>query len=105
MGRGSTTLKGPSSQDPARSWPANVNAIHTMAKTLTLEYAGETLNPKSSGGGSPRVLRRGSRGQGQHYFEGPYLARPSEIVAGACEGDSHNGIDPYTFICRGDPKP
>ena len=71
MGRGSTTLKGFSSQDPARSWPAPAKAIHTMAKTLTLEYAGKTLNPKSSGGGFPPVLRRGCRGQGQHDFEGP----------------------------------
>ena len=78
---------------------------HDGKDSLTLEYAGETLNPKSYGGGFPPVLRRGCRGQGQHDFEGPYLARPSEIVAGAREGDSHNGIDPHTFICSGDPKP
>ena len=31
VGRGSRMLKGPSSQDPGRSWPAHAKAIHTMA--------------------------------------------------------------------------
>ena len=52
----------------------------------------ETLNPKSYGGGVPPVLRRGCRGQGQHDLVGPWLAGPSEVLAGTCEGDSHNGI-------------
>ena len=78
-----------------------MNAIHTMAKTLTLEYAGETLNPKWYGGGFPPALRRGCRGQGQQDVEGPELAGPREIVAGAGEGDSHNGINTYHLHMQG----
>ena len=44
------------------------------------------------------MLRRGCRGQGQHDLVGPSLAGPSDIVAGTCEGDSHDGIDSYTSI-------
>ena len=82
MGRGSTTLKGPSSQDSARSWPANVNAIHTMAKTLT--HAGETLNLESYRGGSPQCFAEAAVGRGSTMLKGlPWLAGPSEVVAAA----------------------
>ena len=106
MGRSSTTLKGPSLQDLARSWPAHAMAIHTMANIFPLEYAGETLNPKSYGGGVPTVLRRGCRGQGQHDVVGPWPAGPGEGVAGTCEGfmceemlnfESYEGGSPQCF--------
>ena len=42
-------MKGPSSQDPARSWPAHAKAIHTMAKACVRWGVGFTLeNPATS---------------------------------------------------------